>query len=100
MEIKALLGRGDAFLGTGDITSARKFYERAAAAESGLAALQLGATFDPIVLGRAGIRGLTADPVQALFWYRRARELGAGDAEQRIKALETRPPAEMETRSR
>jgi hypothetical protein len=99
-EITALLERGDAFLGTGDITSARNFYERAAAADSGLAALQLGATFDPIVLGRAGIRGLTADPVQALFWYRRARELGAGDAEQRIKALETRPPGEMDTRSR
>jgi hypothetical protein len=99
-EITALLGRGDAYLGTGDITSARKFYERAAAAESGLAALQLGATFDPIVLGHAGIRGLTADPVQALFWYRRARELGVGDAEQRIKALETRVPGEMETRSR
>jgi hypothetical protein len=89
-EITALLGRGDAFLSSGDITSARLFYERAADAGSGLAALQLGATFDPVTLGRAGVRGVTADPAQALSWYRRARELGVGEAEQRIKGLETR----------
>jgi hypothetical protein len=97
-EISALLERGDAFLGTGDITSARSFFERAydgaAGADSGLAALQLGATFDPVVLGGAGIRGVSADPVQALSWYRRARELGVAEAEQRIKALEIRPPGE------
>ena len=97
-EISALVARGEAFLGTGDITSARGFFERAydgaADADSGLAALQLGATFDPIVLDRAGIRGVSADPVQALSWYRRARELGVAEAEQRIKALEIRPPGD------
>src|SRR5271169_4061187 len=97
-EISALLVRGATFLGTGDITSARSFFERAydgaAGADSGLAALQLGATSDPIVLDRAGIRGVGADPVQALSWYRRARELGVAEAEPRIKALEIRPPGE------
>lgn len=88
VEISGLLARGDAFLSAGDITSARLFYERAANAESGLAALQLGGTFDPMILGRSGVRGIAADPAQALSWYRRARELGAGEAEQRIKALE------------
>jgi hypothetical protein len=103
-EITALLARGDAFLGTGDITSARSFFERvyegAANADSGRAALQLGATFDPMVLGRVGIRGVAADPVQARFWYQRARELGVAEAERRIKALETRRTGETDARPR
>jgi hypothetical protein len=90
-EITILLTRGDALLGTGDITSARLFYEhvyeRAANAGSGQAALRLGATFDPAFASRAVSRA-TVDPAQALFWYRRARELGVGEAEQRIKRLE------------
>ncbi len=88
-EIAALVGRGDAFLTSGDITSARLFYERAADAGSGPAALQLGATFDPVILGHAGARGVIADPAQALSWYRRARDLGIVAAEQRIKRFET-----------
>jgi hypothetical protein len=92
-EIAALLARGDAFLGTGDITSARLFYERAADAQSGLAALRLGRMFDPAYPVRAGLHAAT-DPAQALLWYRRARELGVGEAEQRIKALEAYLPAD------
>jgi hypothetical protein len=88
-EIGALMGRGNAFRSAGDFTSARLYYERAAEAGDGTAALQLGDSFDPVVLGLAGIRGVTGDPAQALFWYRRARELGMADAEQRIKSLET-----------
>ena len=98
-EITELLVRGDAFLGTGDIISARLCYERAANADSGVAALRLGTTFDPIVLGRAEVQGIAADPVQALSWYRRARELGVVEAEQRIKALEYRR-LETDTRPR
>jgi len=99
-EIAALIGRGDVFLSSGDITSARLFYERAADAGSGPAALQLGATFDPVVLGRVGARGVIADPAQALSWYRRARDLGMVEAEQRIKRFETQSPGEQDTRSR
>jgi hypothetical protein len=89
-EIMALLARGNEFLSVGDITSARLYYERAADAGSGLAALQLGATFDPVTLGRAGIRGVTVDPAKALSWYRSARALGVSEADQRIKSLEIR----------
>src|SRR5690242_10045733 len=74
-EIAGLLTRGDTFLGTGDITSARLFYERAAEAESGVAALRLGKTFDPAYPVHAGSR-FAADPAKALLWYRRAQELG------------------------
>jgi TPR repeat protein len=84
------VARGDTFFSAGDITSARLFYQRAAEADSGLAALQLGGTFDPMLLTRKGIRGVTADRAQALSWYRRARDLGVSEAEQRIKVLETR----------
>jgi hypothetical protein len=89
-EIVGLVARGDTFFSAGDITSARLFYERAAEADSGLAALQLGGTFDPMVLTRARVHGVTADPAQALTWYRRARELGVSEAGQRIKALAVR----------
>jgi hypothetical protein len=92
-EIAGLLARGDAFLGTGDITSARLFYERAAEAGSGLAALRLGRTFDPAYPVRAGSR-FAADPAKALLWYQRARELGIGEAAQRIQALASQLPAD------
>jgi hypothetical protein len=100
IEITTLLERGDTFFSAGDITSARLFYERAADGESGLAALRLGSTFDPVILRRAGVRGVSANPAQALSWYRRARELGVGEAERRMQALETRPLGEPDTQSR
>jgi hypothetical protein len=77
----ALVTRGDGFLSVGDIASARLFYERAADAGNGSAVLRLGATFDTGFLSRAAIRGTLGDPVQAAFWYRRARELGDAAAE-------------------
>ena len=79
--IAALVARGDEFLGAGDITSARLFYERAANGGDGPSALRLGATFDPAFLGRAGIRGM-GDLNQASSWYRRARELDAAALQQ------------------
>jgi hypothetical protein len=89
-EVAALVNRGDGFLGTGDIASARLFYERAADAGNGSAALRLGATFDPGFLSRAVIRGTPGDPVQAAFWYRRARDLGDAAAAERLKGLDQR----------
>jgi hypothetical protein len=88
-ETRALVTRGDAFRSAGDITSARLYYERAADAGSGPAALQLGATFDPVILGRVDGRLGLADRAQALLWYRRARDLGMVEAEREIKRIET-----------
>jgi hypothetical protein len=99
-EVTALMRRGDAFFRAGDIVSARLFYERAADAGNGLAALQLGTTFDSVFLGRAGVRGIFADPGQALSWYQRARELGVTEAEGRAKAVETLGITKPDTRSR
>jgi TPR repeat protein len=86
-ETAALLARGDALLSTGDITSARLFYERAADAGAGLAAVRLGETFDPAFLDRAHFRSARGDPAQAASWYRRAQDLGVTDAEVLLKAL-------------
>jgi hypothetical protein len=85
-----LLAHGDSFLRNGDIASARLFYERAAGAGNGQAALRLGATFDPEFLGRLGIGKLQANPAEARSWYSRARDLGEADAKRRLNSIETR----------
>jgi hypothetical protein len=97
--ISGLLARGDAFLEAGDIASARLYYERAAEAESGPAALRMGATFDTVFARRPFFGAFSADPDKALFWYRRARELGIAEAEQRINALESPPTVGPHVRS-
>jgi hypothetical protein len=89
-EMAALLARGDTLLSVGDVTSARLFYERVANAGGGLAAIRLGETFDPLFLDRVHMRGVRGDPAAAGFWYHRARDLGATDAEVLLKALNGR----------
>lgn len=93
-EIAVLVTRGDDFLKAGDIASARLFYERAADAGDGAAALRLGATYDPGLLARGGIRGIPGDPAKASAWYHRARDLGDAAAAERLKSVEQQPPAE------
>jgi TPR repeat protein len=89
-EMAALLARGDTLLSVGDVTSARLFYERVANAGGGLAAIRLGETFDPLFLDRVHMRGVRGDPAAAEFWYHRARDLGATDAEVLLKSLNGR----------
>ncbi len=83
----ALLGRGDALLRTGDIVSARSFYQQAAEAGNARAALMLGATFDPAFLRQAQVQGLRGDLAMAYRWYRRAQQLGDPEAAQLLEAL-------------
>jgi len=90
VDMEALLARGDTLLSVGDVVSARLFYERAVDAGGGLAAIRLGETFDPLFLDRAHLHGVRGDPGAALLWYRRARDLGASDAEVLLKALEAK----------
>jgi hypothetical protein len=89
-EIAALLARGDWLLATGDVASARIFYERAAHSGEAQAAVRLGQTFDPDFLDRAHLRSVPSDLGMALFWYRLARDLGAAQVERRLKVLETK----------
>ena len=78
---------------TGDVASARLFYERAAGVGEAQAAVKLGETFDPAFLSRLNLRGVRADPGMAVFWYRRARDLGATDAASRLIGLEAKQRA-------
>jgi hypothetical protein len=86
-EVAALLARGDALITKGDIASARLFYERAAEAADGQAALRLAEAYDPAFLARAHLGGVRGDPLVAARWYRRARELGVSEAEILLQAL-------------
>ena len=85
-----LLARGDTLLSVGDVASARLFYERAAGAGGGLAAIRLGETFDPLFLDRVHLSGVRGDPAAASFWYHRARDIGATEADVLLKALEVK----------
>ncbi len=94
-QIAELLARGDALLRTGDVASARLFYERAANVGDGRAALRLGATFDPAFLDRDALRGVRGDPAQARYWYDRARDFDEAEAEHRLKSLGTKGEGEL-----
>jgi len=50
----------------------------------------LGETFDPIFLDHAHLPGVRGDFDTALAWYRRARDLGAADADILMKSLEAK----------
>jgi TPR repeat protein len=90
LETASLLERGDRLFGMGDVTSARLFYERAAEAGDGPAALRLGETYDPTFLERAKLRAIKGDLKAAAFWYRRAKELGIAEADILLKGLQTK----------
>jgi len=86
-DVTVLLARGDSLFGSGDLTSARLFYERAANAGNGQAALRLGETYDPHFLDQARLRGARGDAAAAVFWYERARDLGMSEAEVLVGTL-------------
>jgi hypothetical protein len=80
--------KAEELMATGNVDSARLFYERAADAGLAQGALALAATFDPHELARRQIvGGLRPDPAQAQRWYERARELGAVEAEEPLRRL-------------
>ena len=78
----AMLGR--------PLASARLFYERAANAREAIAALRMGETFDPMFLGFAHLSGVPGNLETAVSWYRRARDLGSGEAAILLQKLEAK----------
>ena len=82
-----LIKRGDEQLTEGGIAQARLLYERAAEAGLAQGAMSMAATYDAAELGRLGVRGLQPDRATAMRWYERARQLGAAEAEQRLRRL-------------
>jgi len=88
--IKLMMQQGEQFVASGDLVAARLVYRRAAESGDAAAALALGATFDPIVLAKIGVRGVGADVEKARGWYERAKEFGSPDAPRRLEMLANR----------
>jgi TPR repeat protein len=82
-----MVRRGNDLLAAGDIISARRFFERAAAAGDAAAACGVGKSFDPVFLREIGTRGLSGDAATAVVWYRRAAAAGDREAQARLQRL-------------
>lgn len=87
-ELAGLLTRAKSLLAVGDIASARLLLERAADAQEAEAALMLGTTYDPQVLGNQDMRSITPDPAKARHWYQKAATLGSADARRRLSQIQ------------
>jgi hypothetical protein len=79
--------KGDDQLAQGLVAPARLLYERAAELGLAQAAMALAATYDEAELTSPNLRGVSPDANEAKRWYERARQLGAGDADQRLRRL-------------
>jgi hypothetical protein len=79
--------KGDEQLAQGLVAPARLLYERAAELGLAQAAMALAATYDESELTSPTLRGVSPDAKEAKRWYERARELGAGEADQRLRRL-------------
>jgi TPR repeat protein len=86
-EISEFIARGDQFLATGDIATARLFYERAAEGGSAAAMTAAGKTYDPLYLADVRARGIRGDPVAAAKLYNRAIAAGDHQADALMKRL-------------
>jgi hypothetical protein len=89
-EIAILLRQGEQFIAAGDVVTARVPFARAAEAGDAKAALALGATYDPAVLVKLGVRGIAPDVAKARSWYEKARDLGSSEATARLENLAIR----------
>jgi small-conductance mechanosensitive channel len=83
----ALLARGSALLGQGDIGAARIVLERAVEMGSVQASFSLAETYDPLILAKWGTLGTRGDAVRAQDLYAKADAAGIKEAKARIEAL-------------
>jgi hypothetical protein len=89
-EVDVLVKQGQQFVAAGDFVTARLVFQRAAEAGNAAAAMALGASYDPVVLSRLGVRGVDADVSKARTWYQKAKDFGAPDADRRLNTLANR----------
>jgi hypothetical protein len=86
-EIGLLMKQGQQLIAAGDVATARTVLQRAADAGDADAAMALGGTYDPNVLARLGVVGVSAEAEKARSWYQRAETLGLPDARRRLDLL-------------
>jgi hypothetical protein len=110
---KSLIQLGQQLMAAGDVAAARSVLKRAFKAGNtptntpvlgitdqpndkaaldllASTALALGATYDPIILGKLGARDVSPDVAEARAWYQKARDLGSAEASARLKSLARR----------
>ena len=80
-----LLRRGDELLALGDVTTARRYYERTVSANSALGARGVARTYDPTVLGQESTPESRA---KAVAWYSTAAALGDAESDKLRRNLE------------
>jgi len=86
-DAQSLLQRADLHIRNGRPSEARELLEQAARLGSGVAALTLGAMYDPTRVAEFGNLGVQADPTLARAWYERAKALGVVEANDRLSEL-------------
>jgi hypothetical protein len=89
-EVREVAEQGEQFAEVGDLVTARLLFQRAAEAGDATAATALGATYDPTVIEKIGVVGISADVEKARFWYQKALNLGSSDAKRRLDLLANR----------
>ena len=89
-QIAFLLQRGQDLISEGNVAAARVALRLAAQANNARAAITLGATYDPAILGVLSAQGIAPDLSLARFWYTRASQLGSQEAQERLNLLGTR----------
>ena len=89
-QIKLLMKQGEQFIAAGDVVTARTAFQRVAEAGDAKAAVALGATYDPTVLAKLGVVGISADVAKARSWYQRAEKWGSPEASRRLEVLADR----------
>jgi hypothetical protein len=89
-EIKLLIKQGDQFVAAGDLVTARVVFQRAAEAGDASAAMALAATYDPGMLAKLGVVGVSGDVEKARAWYQKAEILGSPEATRRLGLLANR----------
>jgi hypothetical protein len=89
-EIELLMKKGEQFIAAGDVVTARIAFQRAAEAGDANAAIALGATYDPTVLPKLGVVGISADVAKARSWYQKAEKLGSPEGRGRLDVLADR----------
>jgi len=71
-----------------DIEAARAALSRLVEGGNAWAAVDLGSTYDPNILGALGIRSFPADATKARAWYQLAEQMGSPEAVGLLESLE------------
>lgn len=82
-----LIRDGNRLMRDGDIASARRLYEQAAANGNAEASLAMGRSYDPSYFEKLPVKTGKPDPATAFEWYKKALEGGLVTARVKIDAL-------------